>query len=165
MKSKPLIERFLERIDYSGAAAGSACWEWAGSRTKAGYGNLGSGRRGGPNVYAHRVSYEHFNGPVPQGFCVLHRCDHPGCVRPEHLFVGTALDNHLDCAAKRRHRPPPRRNGTENHNTKLTDADIAYILANYRRRARGTPFSGPGLARKFGVSMGRVLDIVRKGGR
>jgi hypothetical protein len=80
------------------------CWEFTGTRNGMGYGVLGRhGRRGG-NVLAHRAAWELTFGPVPAELCVLHRCDNPPCVRPDHLWLGTRMDNNRDMVAKGRHR-------------------------------------------------------------
>lgn len=55
-------------------------------------------------VGAHRFSYELHNGPIPKRFLVCHRCDHRGCVNPDHLFIGTQSDNINDCVSKGRHK-------------------------------------------------------------
>ena len=65
------------------------------------YGQLLVGRKAVP---AHRISWEIHNGPIPDGMCVLHICDNPKCVNPEHLFVGTRADNANDCYTKGRMR-------------------------------------------------------------
>ncbi|MGH7024521.1 MAG: HNH endonuclease signature motif containing protein [Caulobacteraceae bacterium] len=52
--------------------------------------------------YAHRLAWELANGPIPDGLLILHKCDNPVCCNPDHLFLGTAADNHADCAAKGR---------------------------------------------------------------
>lgn len=76
------------------------CWPWTASRANNGYGKFrdDSGRR----IGAHRFSWILHNGPIPEGLCVLHRCDNPICVNPAHLFLGTFHDNALDKAAKGR---------------------------------------------------------------
>jgi hypothetical protein len=81
---------------------------WTGARSIWGYGRL---KRGGVMyAAAHRVAWELANGPVPDGRFVLHRCDVRSCVNPDHLFLGTQLDNVNDMYAKGRHpnsRKPP----------------------------------------------------------
>lgn len=77
------------------------CWEWTGSRNDFGYGLF---YLKGDQVRAHRYSYERAFGAVPDGLYVLHKCDNPKCVRPDHLFLGTLVDNSRDMVSKGRMR-------------------------------------------------------------
>lgn len=90
-----MIHRFWERVDMSGD-----CWLWTGTLGRKGYGRV-------PNYpmspwAAHRVAYMLAVGPIPGDLLVLHRCDNPPCVRPDHLFLGTNADNMRDMRAKGR---------------------------------------------------------------
>lgn len=96
--AREAIENHVEKVTESG------CWIWmggtqiiGGSRT---YGRLWVG---GKMVRAHRVSYEVYNGPIPDGMLVCHRCDIQPCVNPAHLFLGTHKDNENDKVRKGRH--------------------------------------------------------------
>jgi hypothetical protein len=79
------------------------CWNWQGSAGNSGYGKLRIGHS--KDHQTHRLSYQLFHGEIPDGLCVLHRCDNRKCINPEHLFVGTHADNTRDMIEKGRHIP------------------------------------------------------------
>lgn len=97
MKRDTLQERFWRKVHKT-----DGCWEWTGSRDRKGYGKIAKG--GAPTIplLAHRVSWAIHHGD-PGDLCVLHRCDNPPCVRPDHLFLGTIADNNRDMTQKGRH--------------------------------------------------------------
>lgn len=80
----------------------SRCWVWTGAKNKAGYGKLARGERSEGTVDSHRASWEIHNGPIQDGSIVLHKCDNPSCVRPEHLKLGSQRDNIQDMLKKER---------------------------------------------------------------
>ncbi len=88
--------RFWAKVDIG---APDKCWEWQASCNPAGYGGFQFNGRFGK---AHRAAWELANGPIPEGICVLHRCDNPPCCNPAHLWLGTYADNHRDAVAKGR---------------------------------------------------------------
>lgn len=124
----------------------SGCWLWTAALDHNGYGLIGSGGKHGTNLQAHRVSWELHCGPIPDGQCVLHRCDTPSCVNPDHLFLGTQIENLLDMTQKGRRAPMPVTDGEANGRAKLTEADVFKI-----RRLRAAGVGGPTLAKQFGV--------------
>ena len=122
---------------------GTDCWEWTGSRNQAGYGVV---RMTDSSFPAHRVSYELFIGPIPEGWCVCHRCDNPPCCNPNHLFVGTKDDNNQDKVAKGR------------NDATLTAEDVTKIRNLY---ANGDVLQRE-LAQTFGVSRSNITMIISR---
>jgi hypothetical protein len=91
-----LVEKFWSRV---AMIPFHECWEWNGARTSSGYGSF---KFKGKRYVASRASWEIHFGQVPSGLYVCHHCDNPGCVRPDHLFIGTSSDNMLDASSKGR---------------------------------------------------------------
>ena len=135
------------------------CWEWIGRRNKKGYGlatNSGRLLCSGNVVKAHRLSWFIHNGPIPEGMLVLHRCDNPPCVRPDHLFLGTHQDNLLDSMSKGRRMP---NKGELNGRSKLCTDDIPAI-----RELINSGISRREISRKYGVNESTIRRIARNRG-
>lgn len=169
-------ERFWSRVKKT-----DNCWIWIGDKTPEGYGRL---RVCGKSVLTHRYSYELHHGPIPEDKFVLHSCpegDRPDCVNPEHLRLGTHIDNMRDmrergrAATGIRHgsqthpervprgdqngaRTKPERHarGSRVGNSKLTEADIQVIRSSF------IPFvvTRNQLAKRFGVSKSLIDQIL-----
>ena len=144
--SKPIADRFWEKVK-----RGPGCWEWQASKASWGYGQIGRGRKGAGVYRTHRLSWEINNGPIPEGMCVLHKCDNPPCVRPDHSFLGTLSDNTNDAARKGR---MPR--GESHPNTILTEVKIneikEFIKSGLTQRV---------VADKYGISSSTVSNVIR----
>src|SRR5690349_14618154 len=121
---RTLSERFHAKIFVDA----SGCWIWTGAKKELGYGVIGRGRRGEGTIKTHRASWEIHRGPIPQGMNVLHKCDRPSCVNPDHLFLGSLSDNMRDCVAKGRNFIPDNR-GERAKWAKLTLNQAREILA------------------------------------
>lgn len=122
----------------------SGCIEWTGVRHTSGYG-LFRGK------YAHRLSYTWSVGEIAAGLYVCHHCDNPPCVNPQHLFLGTALDNARDMVSKGRHKPMAP--GTVLW-SKLSPEEVAKI-----RRLLAQGACGREVAKLFNVSASAVSMI------
>lgn len=125
----------------------SGCWIWSGLTNSRGYGRIVVS---GHDQRAHRVSYELYCGPIPDGKLVCHRCDVPSCVNPAHLFLGGAADNHHDMRSKGRGAV-----GARHGRAKLSEANVAAIMVLLELGG----LSRAEIGRRYGVSSGRISDI------
>jgi hypothetical protein len=134
----PPVERFMAKVDKNE----NGCWLWTAAKNIKGYGAFA--RVDGVKVEpAHRSSFIMFNGEIPKGMLVCHKCDNPSCVNPEHLFLGTPADNSKDMTEKWRTK------------SKFTPEIIREI-----RLAKG---KARDLANQYGVkSHGTILNIKHK---
>lgn len=140
-------ERFWSKVDKSGE-----CWLWTAARYPDGYGQF----RAKSTTYAHRMAWSLENGAIPDGMLVLHMCNNPPCVNPQHLYLGTQYDNVRDMIRAGTLTLAPRRYGLEHHNGKLTDAVIEEIRTKY---ASGLVKQGD-LAIEYGVTQPQVSRLV-----
>ena len=134
--------RFEAKIETPADPLG--CWRWTAS-TRNGYGVFHVGRI---TLHAHRVAWWLWRGMIPDGLCVLHRCDTPPCVNPEHLFLGTPKDNSADMVAKGR-----AASGERSAQAKLTRTAARVI--------RLSRLSGRRLAAQFGVTESAISRVRR----
>lgn len=147
MERRPLSDRFADKIQ---PEPNSGCWLWDGGVNEHGYGIIGLGSRDQGTDKAHRVSWRLHRGEIPEGMNVLHRCDVPCCVNPEHLFIGTLGENSRDMVRKKRNFVPDNR-GERSRCNKLDAAAVRHI----RRRE----LTGPEYGRLYGVSKSAVYQI------
>lgn len=127
---------------------GGTCWTWTGARDKDGYGVFWDGSR----VRAHQYSWRLHVGAIPDGHGVLHRCDNPPCVRPDHLFTGTTPENMRDKVSKARQAC-----GERVGRAKLTADDVVAIRDRY---AAGATLKA--LGREYGVHFGTIWGICQR---
>lgn len=130
---------------------GEGCWTWTAKRNSHGYGQFWTA--GHRLQLAHRVSWRLANGIIPDGQFILHRCDNRACVRPDHLFLGSLLENYHDCVRKGR---MPLRVGLQHHSGKLSDEMIKQIRARYVRGSTTMKSIGE----EFGISTTYVSHLV-----
>lgn len=150
--SKQIKERFFDKVSPEPM---SGCWLWTGApsdNTKTG--QYGRFRMNGKQRRAHRASWELFRGKIPEGMHVLHRCDNPVCVNPDHLFIGTNSDNVADRVEK--HRSGNKPHIGENHPMRrLSEENVRSIRSRYFMGE-----AGKNLSIEFGVSRSAVSEIV-----
>lgn len=146
-RRRDFIPRFLSRFEQG---PDETCWEWSGTLTSQGYGTIGYRTTNKQKqAFAHRISYEYFVGPIPEGLIVLHTCDNPRCVNPNHLSVGSFADNSADMAQKGRSA-----RGEKNANSRLTPDDVRNIRASNETLKV--------LAGQYGVSAATISCIRRR---
>ena len=119
-------KRFWKHVDKRGE---NECWEWKAYCNSLGYGQIMvTHPKSRCAQYVHRVSWIIHNKEIPLGMCVLHKCDNPSCVNPDHLFLGTRADNNHDMINKGR---APDRKGERAPNRKLTSMEVKEIRRLY----------------------------------
>ncbi len=142
------LARFMRMIEFD---TNGGCWLWATATfgpTKFDPTGYGSFAYKGRNQRAHRFSYMLFRGAIPEGMLVRHVCDMPPCVNPDHLLIGTTLDNERDKRARGREYRPV---GEESHYSKLTEEQVRAIFDDNR--------SCPQIAADYGMSHNAVWMI------
>lgn len=150
-----IFERFMAKVS---PESNSGCWLWKGAISSTGYGHcVVDGRL----VKVHRLAYELFKGPIKllngsdcRGTCVIHSCDNPICVNPDHLRLGTHRDNMDDKRERNRFVSNPLY-GEDHQNAKLKAAEVVVIR---RRAAIGD--SHCQMAKEYGVTQATVRDAV-----
>lgn len=144
------LSRFMSKVRKEGE-----CWVWTARKTPPGYGKFWFK---GKDRYAHRVSLELFGGNAPpDDKLVMHSCDNPSCVNPDHLSIGTQFDNMQDAAGKGRCVRVGDWNGQKNPKAKLSPDDIASIHAMLDAGVGPTE-----IGKKYGVSRIRIQQIKRQ---
>ena len=131
------VERFLcKTVKLDGG-----CVQWLASKDKQGYGYFSLGKL----MHAHRASYMLFKGPIPEGMLVMHECDNPSCVNPNHISLGTHAQNQAQKFQRKLLLGECRKV------TKLTDDQVLAIYADSRPQST--------IAKDFDVFQGTVAAI------
>lgn len=158
ISEKPLsypTESLRERFDAKWIPEpNSGCWLWEAFTNAGGYGQMTIGKRSDGTILAHRAAWIIYRGDIPEGLGVLHRCDNPPCVNPDHLFLGTEKDNMQDCSRKNRVNKTIKLRGVDHANSKLNEAAVRHI-----RSTRGNTAA---LAAEYGVTTANI-KYVRRG--
>lgn len=145
-RSKSVFDRFHEKYSKT-----DGCWEWQSAFGSRGYGIFWHGKER-RSLMAHRFALEvHLGFNFPSEQVVMHSCDNPKCVNPDHLSLGSIRDNALDAKSKGRLAIGERNGG----GVKLTDEAVAAI------KSRKGITSGQSEASLYGVSRTTVNAIRR----
>jgi ribosome-binding protein aMBF1 (putative translation factor) len=156
------IDQFWSHVDKLGPIPETSkdcsgnCWIWYGNINKSNYGVCGS-QTNKTRMFAHRYSFELANNKkIPNDLYVCHKCDNPRCVNPNHLFLGTPMDNVQDMIKKGRKATTPRLVGEQSGKSILTDNLVTKIL---ELSDNGT--SSRQIAKIIGVSNNTISNIVQ----
>lgn len=171
---KSLFDRVWEKVDHNGPIPVKfpelgPCWLWMAYCDPKGYGRLNIGRHingvySNKLEFAHRLTWELTNGPIPKGLWVLHKCDNRQCVRPDHCFLGTVQDNNNDRKEKGGYAGQSK--GEDNYKHKLTEDQVIEIRRICQPAKAGNTHKGPpingytDLAKKYGVSYHTIRMVV-----
>ncbi len=145
----PRIEGDFTEAFWSFVEKTSFCWLWRGKRFRNGYGRVSYK---GKTKDAHRIAFELTKGVIPKKLFVLHSCDNPPCVNPDHLRTGTIQDNIQDRV--KRNRNAPKLIGEENHQAVLTDKLVLEI------RSSGLNFTQ--ISKRYGISRHAATCVMKR---
>lgn len=152
-KYRPTLEeRFLAKVDKDGPVLihmDTPCWIWLAHRDNRGYGRFSYN---GVLKLAHRCSWIIYRGPISDNLDVLHSCDNPTCVNPDHLAIGTHQKNMQDMVKRGRHKT---RKGESNNQAKLTQSQVNEI------RSRSATTTQVQLAKEYGVTQAAIWYILK----
>lgn len=129
----------------------NGCWIWNASSNSAGYGLM---RINYEYILAHRLSWMIYKGEIPAGLCVLHNCDIPACVNPDHLFIGSQKENIKDMISKNRNSCGI---GEKNGHSILSEKIVLEIRNKYIPKK----YSMRMLAKEYGVTPQNIFSIVK----
>lgn len=149
-----IVEDFWRRVK---KGQENECWEWQAGKNGPPPKNYGimwvNGKKWKTHVFAYTISFG-----LTNGLFVCHKCDNPPCCNPNHLFLGTCLDNTMDMISKGR---KVSERGEDRYNSTLTEDDIREIRRRYKYHTYG-PDSGSALAREFGVGPTMISAIIHR---
>ena len=141
---KSLEQRFLEKIEKT-----DNCWNWLAYLNEWGYGVFSENRK---TILAHRFSWKFYKGEIPKGLEVCDRCDNPKCVNPDHLWLGTHIENVEDTVRKGRN---VSFKGEANGASKLTQKQVNEI------RDMSKKYSSIEIAKIYSITREHVWGIVK----
>ena len=160
-KKKPLENRFWSKVNKEGPIYKDLgnCWEWIAKTYKDGYGRFKVDNK---EIASNRLSWELHYDKIPKNLYVLHKCDNPSCVNPEHLFLGTKKDNMQDAKIKGRlknnfekgHNFSPK--GEKHWKAKLTEEKVKEIRMLYKTEN----YTQKEIALLFKVTISNISNII-----
>lgn len=163
IRSLPFRERFWKYVNKDGPTQPhmtTPCWVWVAQRNPQGYGRVRDPELNRVSL-AHRVAWRLAHGADPNELFVCHHCDNPGCVRADHLFIGTNTDNMRDAKRKGRVAHGPT-SGAQRHPEMLARGSrhgMVKLTVSQVREIRAAVSTQSALAERFGVSRTTIGKI------
>ena len=147
-------ERILKRMMSKIKVVDNGCWEWTGNKNQNNYGVMGVSSIDGLKQYkAHRLMYKIKNGDISNNFLVCHKCDNPSCCNPDHLFLGTYLDNINDRILKGRTVKGENQGSSKLRSEQINEIRNKYIPKKYTLKR---------LAKEYGVHHSTIYNVVKR---
>lgn len=142
------MKRFWDKVKKT-----ESCWIWTGAKNAQGYGSAWD-IKSKTSIRAHRLSWTMFHGrSIPKGKLVCHTCDTPSCVKPDHLFLGTQLENMKDMYLKKRNYHVK---GSSVNTAKLTKDHVIDIRNKYNTGK----YTIVSLGKAYGVAHTNISCII-----